>query len=74
MQFNYKVWNDAGLLREYTFEHYGYVLCNGGPASERHWATKFCQRLARLSGQTIDKVVADVRADYRSMDHDMRTW
>jgi len=70
MQFNWEVWNDAGLLREYVAEHYGSVLCNGGPDDQRHWATKFCQRLARISKLSIDQVVADVRADYRTMAHD----
>lgn len=69
MQFNYAVWTDAGLLREYMAHHYGRVLTDGGTDSERFWAMKFVARQVRLTGLTASLIVADVRADYRCMQH-----
>lgn len=57
--------NDAGLLREYLAHRYGQYLTFGGSLgySSYRFLEFSIQRLAKMTGTTVEQVRADLRAD-----------
>lgn len=56
---------DAGLLREYLAHRYGQYLTFGGslPYGTARFVERSVARLAKLTGKTVEQVVADLQAD-----------
>lgn len=59
--------HDAGLLREYLVKNYGKYFEFGGSAKTYFHAVKIARRLAKMTGQNIEQVIDDIRADYREL-------
>ncbi|KKK88181.1 hypothetical protein LCGC14_2745760 [marine sediment metagenome] len=59
-----EIFNDAGLLREYTAIKYGQSLTYGGSPGTYFAGMKLIRRLVRMTGQSIESVLIDVRNDY----------
>jgi hypothetical protein len=59
---------DAGLLRERVAKVYGQALTFGGNPETYFRAMRLVRRLARMTSQSIDTVLTDVRADYAVME------
>lgn len=68
MIYSHKIANDAGLLRQYVAEHYGAILTFGGPGATMDRAMRMVRRLAVLASVPVDRVLADIRADYQELD------
>lgn len=62
------VFQDAGLLREYVAANYGAVLTHGGTVRSYFRGVRLCRVLARMTKLPLERVVADVRADYELME------
>ena len=60
--------NDAGLLREYIVQQYGYALTTFAPNRTYRAAMRMVRRLARLINSTVDAVLLDIRSDYELSD------
>lgn len=59
---------DAGLLRERVAKVYGQVLTFGGSDAAWFHAMRLVRRLARMTAQSIDAVLFDIRADYAAIE------
>ena len=57
-------WNDAGLLREYVAERFGSGLYFGMPWERFASARRICRRIAELTGQELDAVMAQAVKDW----------
>jgi len=57
-------WNDAGLLREYAIDRFGYVYEHGAPYAVWQRAHRIAKRIAKLAGRSEEEVWDDLRADY----------
>lgn len=60
-----RIANDAGLLREYLAQRYGQYLTVGGSLSysTARFVERSIARLAKMTGATVEQVVADLQAD-----------
>lgn len=63
---NGKIWNDAGLLREYFAErNYGQVLEFGGSYTAWKYARRIIARIVKLTGESWKHVQSELLADYQ---------
>lgn len=59
-----KVVYDAGQYRDLIVRKYGNVVTYGGSYQRWNAARKAMASLAKITGLTIEQVIADIQADY----------
>lgn len=59
---------DAGLFRQFMVQRHGATLTYGGMQGQMERAMRLVKQLARVAGLTVEKVLADIQADYEALD------
>lgn len=59
---------DAGLFRQYLANRHGGLLTYGGDGRSYFRALRLCRSLAKMTGQTQEQVVEQVKLDYAQAD------